>query len=116
MSIPLIPAFIIIISITIITIFGNGTDNGYNGHRGNKKTVPEKFPERFQENRRDGVNGVTPSKKPFLSFVIDPELLQRIDDFRFRHRFESRASAIKWLLERALDEQEKRAEKEKGRE
>jgi hypothetical protein len=29
-------------------------------------------------------------------------LLKRIDDFRFKHRFESRAAAIKWLLDWAL--------------
>jgi hypothetical protein len=42
------------------------------------------------------------SEKPFLSFVIEPEFLKRIDDFRFKHRFESRAAAIKWLLDWAL--------------
>jgi hypothetical protein len=42
------------------------------------------------------------SEKPFLSFVIESELLKRIDDFRFKHRFESRAAAIKWLLDWAL--------------
>lgn len=39
-----------------------------------------------------------PSKKPFLSFVIEPELLKAIDDFRFEHRFPSRSAAVKWLL------------------
>ena len=43
------------------------------------------------------------SEKPFLHFVIDPELLRRLDDFRFQYRFETRAAAIKWLLEAALD-------------
>lgn len=43
-----------------------------------------------------------PSKKPLLAFVIDWDLLQAIDDFRFRCRFESRAAAIKWLLTWAL--------------
>lgn len=42
------------------------------------------------------------SDKPFLHFVIDETLLNRLDDFRFKHRFESRAAAIKWLLEAAL--------------
>ncbi len=41
--------------------------------------------------------------KPLLNFVIDPELLERVDTFRFKHRFNSRAAAIKWLLEAALD-------------
>lgn len=44
------------------------------------------------------------SEKPFLSFVIDPEFLKRLDDFRFKHRFESRAAAIKWLLDWALNQ------------
>jgi hypothetical protein len=44
------------------------------------------------------------SEKPFLSFVIEPEFLKRIDDFRFKHRFESRAAAIKWLIGWALDQ------------
>lgn len=42
------------------------------------------------------------SKKPFLSFVIDEDLLKKIDDYRFRNRFESRAAAVKHLLELAL--------------
>jgi hypothetical protein len=44
------------------------------------------------------------SEKPFLSFVVEPEFLKRIDDFRFKHRFESRAAAIKWLLDWALSQ------------
>ena len=49
-----------------------------------------------------------PSKKPFLSFVIEPELLEKIDDFRFKKRFESRAGAIKYLLRTALEKEEKK--------
>jgi hypothetical protein len=44
-----------------------------------------------------------PSEKPFLSFVVDAEFLKRIDDFRFKNRFASRAQAIQWLLKYALD-------------
>lgn len=44
------------------------------------------------------------SQKPMLTFVIDDALLRRIDDYRFEHRFESRAAAIKWLMEWALDQ------------
>jgi len=40
--------------------------------------------------------------KQFLSFIVDSELLRRIDDFRFRWRFGSRADAIRWLLAWAL--------------
>ncbi len=44
------------------------------------------------------------SDKPFLSFLVEPSLLKRLDDFRFKHRFESRAATIKWLLQWALDQ------------
>ncbi|MDE2096716.1 MAG: hypothetical protein KGL39_05660 [Patescibacteria group bacterium] len=47
-----------------------------------------------------------PSKKPMLTFVIDTELLKRIDDYRFAHRFPSRAETIKSLLRQILDEKE----------
>jgi hypothetical protein len=40
--------------------------------------------------------------KPILNFIIEPELLKRVDDFRFKHRFGSRAAAVKWLLDWAL--------------
>ena len=48
-----------------------------------------------------------PSIKPFLSFVIEPELLKKLDDFRFNNRFQSRTEAIKWLLRLALDQKPK---------
>ncbi len=48
------------------------------------------------------------TKKPFLSFVIDEELLKRIDDYRYKNRFPTRAAAIKRLLEIALDLEEKK--------
>ncbi|MFO7295996.1 MAG: hypothetical protein C0P72_008230 [Clostridia bacterium] len=54
------------------------------------------------------------TKKPILNFVVDPDLLRRIDDFRFQNRFDTRAAAVKWLIEWALAEQEKKTEKEKG--
>lgn len=42
------------------------------------------------------------SDKPFLHFVVEEDLLKRVDDWRFKHRFPTRASAIKWLLDWAL--------------
>ncbi len=48
-----------------------------------------------------------PSDKPLINFVIDRDLLKRVDDFRFAHRFASRAAAIKWLLVYALDQNPK---------
>jgi metal-responsive CopG/Arc/MetJ family transcriptional regulator len=41
---------------------------------------------------------------PLLTFVVDKELIDRLDDFRFAHRFRSRAETVRWLLEWALDE------------
>jgi len=42
------------------------------------------------------------TEKPFLHFNVEPELLKKLDDFRFKQRFDSRAAAIKWLLDAAL--------------
>ncbi len=44
------------------------------------------------------------SDKPYLNFVIEPELLKRVDDFRFAQRFNTRAAAVKWLLDFALNQ------------
>jgi hypothetical protein len=51
--------------------------------------------------------GIKMSKKPLVNFVIDETLLQAIDDFRFKWRFDSRAAAIKWLLHWALKQKPK---------
>jgi hypothetical protein len=42
--------------------------------------------------------------KPLLNFIVEPALLKRLDDFRFKHRFPTRAAAIKWLLDWALSQ------------
>jgi hypothetical protein len=42
------------------------------------------------------------TEKPFLHFNVEADLLKKLDDFRFKQRFDSRAAAIKWLLEAAL--------------
>lgn len=47
------------------------------------------------------------SQKPFITFVIDEDLLKRVDDFRFKYRFQSRAAAMKWLIAFALDQKPK---------
>ena len=41
--------------------------------------------------------------KPILNFVIETSLLRRVDDFRYKHCFSTRAAAIKWLLAAGLD-------------
>lgn len=43
-----------------------------------------------------------PSKDPLIQLNMAPDLIRRIDDFRFANRFPSRAAAIKWLIERGL--------------
>ena len=40
--------------------------------------------------------------RTLLNFIVDDSLLKRIEDFRFRNRFPTRAAAIKWLLDWAL--------------
>ncbi len=47
------------------------------------------------------------NEKTILNFVTSKELVQRIDDFRFKHRFESRAEAARFLLDWALKQNPK---------
>jgi hypothetical protein len=42
-------------------------------------------------------------KQP-VHMLFEKPLLKRLDDFRFKHRFESRTDAIKWLLDWALSQ------------
>jgi len=43
-----------------------------------------------------------PTEKPKIIFVAERELLNRIDDYRFEHRINSRSEAIRKLIEEAL--------------
>lgn len=45
---------------------------------------------------------MAPRKNPILNFVVEPGLIEEIDDFRYKHRFPSRAEAVKWLIAAAL--------------
>lgn len=36
--------------------------------------------------------------KPFLGVNLPPEIIERIDDFRFLNRFKSRAAAVEYIL------------------
>ena len=40
--------------------------------------------------------------KQLLTILMDRELLERIDDFRYANRFPTRAGAIRWLLKWSL--------------
>lgn len=43
-----------------------------------------------------------PSDAKLVNTLIEADLLARIDDFRFTHRFKSRAAAMKYLLDWSL--------------
>ncbi len=47
--------------------------------------------------------GMANEEKQPVHLLIEKPLLKRLDDFRFKGRFESRTDAIKWLLKAALD-------------
>ncbi len=49
-----------------------------------------------------------PTKNPKLLLIVDNELLERIDDFRFDNRINSRSEAIRRLLYEALKKYEKK--------
>lgn len=43
------------------------------------------------------------AKKPLVTLLMEPDRLTRVDDFRFSERFKSRAAAMKWLMDAALN-------------
>ncbi len=52
-----------------------------------------------------------PTEKPILTFAVDEKLFERIKDFRFENRIETRSEAIRMLVEKGLKEYEKKAKK-----
>ena len=51
--------------------------------------------------------------RPRYTVSVDPEMFQRIEDFRFQHRFQTRSRATEALIRKGL-EQAEREEKEGG--
>jgi len=49
-----------------------------------------------------------PTGKPILTFAVDMELLERLNNFRFENRIETRSEAIRMLVEKALRDYEKK--------
>ena len=47
-----------------------------------------------------------PKDQQFLSFLVDADLLAALDEFRWRHRFATRAEAIRRLIRWALESKE----------
>ncbi len=41
-------------------------------------------------------------KKLFLHIPVNKDLMDKIDNYRFEHRFDSKAEAVRFLLEWAL--------------
>ena len=48
-----------------------------------------------------------PTEKPILTFAADFELVERIKEFRFENRIETKSEAIRLLVEKGLKEYEK---------
>ena len=51
------------------------------------------------------------TKKPVLTFAAEKELLERINDYRFDNRIETKSEAIRLLVEKGLKEYEKKPKK-----
>lgn len=51
------------------------------------------------------------TEKTILTFAADSELLERLNDFRFENRIETRSEAIRLLVEKGLEDFEKKAGK-----
>ena len=51
-----------------------------------------------------------PTKKDILNFAIGKELMERLDDFRFGNRINTRSEAIRRLLDEALKRYEQKKE------
>ena len=41
--------------------------------------------------------------KQMVHMRLDQSLVKRLEDFRFKHRFDSRSEAARWLMKAALD-------------
>jgi metal-responsive CopG/Arc/MetJ family transcriptional regulator len=46
----------------------------------------------------------TTDEKQMMHMRLDVPLLKRLDDFRFKYRFESRSETARWLMKHALDQ------------
>lgn len=47
-----------------------------------------------------------PTKKPIISVVLDNETLEKVDDYRFENRIESRSKALNELIKKGIVELE----------
>ena len=54
-----------------------------------------------------------PSKKPQILLVVEEELLEQIDDYRFDNRISSRSEAVRQLIKAGLKKKTKPTKKKK---
>ena len=52
--------------------------------------------------------------KTFINIQIPTEMLDWIDDYRFKNRIQSRSEAVRQLIEKALGSPKKRPQRSKG--
>jgi len=57
---------------------------------------------------------VAEKESQMMHIRMDQPLLKRLDDFRFKHRFESRSEAARWLMKLALDQKPTLKREERG--
>lgn len=50
------------------------------------------------------------TKKPIISVILDEKTLEKVDDYRFENRIESRSKALNELIKIGLIEIQKRDE------
>lgn len=56
-----------------------------------------------------------PTNKPRYTVIVDEELLEKIDDFRFENRYPSRSAATLELIRKGIEQlQREREEQEKA--
>lgn len=56
----------------------------------------------------------TPNAKPIINITIDDDLLKKVEDYQFENRIKNRSEAIRQLLLKAMDLEEKTPEPSKG--
>ena len=56
------------------------------------------------------INSGMPTEKPRIILTVDDKLLERIDDFRFGNRINTRSEAIRRLIDESLIKYEKDSE------
>lgn len=54
-----------------------------------------------------------PSLKPRFTIIVDEEMMEKIDDFRFENRYPNRTAAALDLIRAGLEEMERRQKAQK---